>query len=150
MESVLGKGTTFSIFLPQVRSMASSQEEGAEDREFPRGESRTILVVEDDAVVRNLMVTVLEEMGHNCLEGGDGVQGLRKFKENSSDIALVVTDLVMPEMSGIQMSRKIKEISPDTRIIAVSGYPQKSGEETKDLFAAFIKKPFKALGFAKE
>ncbi len=150
VDSEQGHGTTFSIFLPQVLDRKRSEGDVSDKGEFPKGESRTILVVEDDAVVRELMVMVLEEMGHTCIEGSDGEEGLRLFKDHSAEVNLVVTDLVMPGINGIQMARKINELNPAMDIIAVSGYPPKGEGMGDKAFSTVIKKPFKAITFAQE
>ncbi|MCK4912018.1 MAG: response regulator, partial [Thermodesulfovibrionales bacterium] len=150
VDSESGHGATFSIYLPQVLDRGVAAGETSDSGEFPRSENRTILVVEDDAVVRGLMVTVLEEMGHTCIEGGDGEEGLRLFGGHAEDIALVVTDLVMPGMNGIQMAQGIREQKPGMDIIAVSGYPPEGDGVDREIFNTFIKKPFKAITFARE
>jgi PAS domain S-box-containing protein len=150
LESTPGEGTTFNIYLPSAIEKVFETPTESEPAALPKRQGKNILVVEDDAVVRDLMVTVLEEMGHTCIEGGNGLEGLQEYKNNSDKIALVVTDLIMPEMNGIQMSKSIREINPDINIVAVSGYPPKDEDITESLFSAFIKKPFKALSFARE
>ena len=150
VDSEPGHGTSFSIFMPQVLDKGRAAGEVSGKGEFPRGESRTILVVEDDAVVRELMVAVLVEMGHTCIEGNDGEEGLSLFKDNSKEVSLVVTDLVMPGINGIEMARNINELDPDIDIIAVSGYPPEDEVLDDKVFSTFIKKPFKAITFARE
>jgi signal transduction histidine kinase len=154
VDSLPQTGTTFSIYLPQATNKTIGPEADRPEglAALPKESERTILVVEDDKAVRDLIVTVLSEMGHTCLEAADGSEALDIFSGQPDRIGLVVTDLVMPVMNGVTMSNRIKELRPDMDIIAVSGYPPREEDEKEYsvLFSAFVKKPFKAAELASE
>ena len=103
---------------------------------------KTILVVEDDDTVRELVVEILEHRGHHVLtarNGGDALQLARKYE---GTIDLLITDMVMRRIDGIMLSKKIRTILPGIRIMLMSGYGQDviRREELKDI--AFLQKPF--------
>ncbi len=78
-----------------------------------------ILIVDDEAPVRKLLKTILERNDYQVLEASNGNQGINQFKEHNPD--LIVTDLIMPEKEGLESIRKIKKMSPNVPIIAISG-----------------------------
>jgi len=79
-----------------------------------------ILVIDDDAIVRNLIGKMLEDSGFEILYAGNGVEGL-KMVESNPEIELVITDLIMPEKEGIETIRELKQNRPEIKIIAISG-----------------------------
>ena len=116
-----GKGTTFKIYLP----LAGSGEQPAEKKGVSTvsAGTETILLVEDEETVRVIIRSLLEESGYRVLEAMDGEDGLRLFKENRGKIDLVLSDIIMPKMQGREMYEEIKKISPDIKILFISGYP---------------------------
>jgi two-component system, cell cycle sensor histidine kinase and response regulator CckA len=116
-----GRGTTFNIYLPLL---SGSLQEGAgavQDRTLHRG-SETILLAEDDALVRTLMSTVLAEAGYTVIEAIDGSDAVQKFRERPVTIDLLLFDVVMPRMSGKDAYDEIAREWPGTRVIFASGY----------------------------
>ena len=117
-----GKGTNFKIYLPlagpvirpSMKKATASASAGSE----------TILLVEDELTVRVIVRSLLEESGYRVLEAMDGKDGLKLFKEHSEDIDLVLSDVVMPKMQGQEMYEKMKKISPDIKILFITGYPE--------------------------
>ena len=85
-------------------------------------ESQAVLIVDDEALVRELLRTVLEGEGLDVLEARDGREGLEVFKGNQSRIDLVILDLNMPEMTGYDMQAELQLIDPDVKMIVVTGY----------------------------
>lgn len=79
-----------------------------------------ILVVEDDADVRGLIITMLEGAGHRVIHANNGVDGIQKYKNDNID--LVITDIMMPEKDGIETIRELKKCNQDVKIIAITGY----------------------------
>ncbi len=79
----------------------------------------TILVIDDDFYVREMLKTVLEDAGYNVLEAADGNVGIRLFNENK--VHLIITDIIMPEKEGLETIQELKKTSPETKIIAMSG-----------------------------
>jgi two-component system, chemotaxis family, chemotaxis protein CheY len=78
-----------------------------------------ILIIDDDASIRALLVAILEEGNHELREADDGRKGLRMFQDDPAD--LVITDVLMPEKDGVELIMELKEIDPDAKIIAMSG-----------------------------
>ena len=121
IESELGVGTEVRIYLPrmEVRAPVSAREEAAEQL---RGGSETILVVEDDEGLRRSATRGLERFGFRVLTAADGEEGLAVFMEHRATIDLVFSDVVMPEMGGEEMCRRILEEGGTPKILFTSGY----------------------------
>ncbi|MGQ9510037.1 MAG: ATP-binding protein, partial [Thermodesulfobacteriota bacterium] len=146
------KGTTFKIYLPRV-------EEGLEEvavrkkviEEIPYG-NETVLVVEDEEVVRKLAVRLLKRQGYRVLEAPDGGQAFLLCEKYSAPIHLILTDVVMPGMSGRELYERLKVIHPDARVLYMSGYTDNAiihhgvMEEGID----FIQKPFSLEALARK
>ena len=94
-----------------------------------------ILIVEDDQVVRKVVARALNEMAHDVLQAANGVEALKLYKENPTD--LVITDLIMPEKDGIELIRELQEIRADVKVIAMSGGGRHGKLELLDLAEAF-------------
>jgi PAS domain S-box-containing protein len=121
VKSVVGGGTTFEIFLPQVKPAA----EPVRVDEAPGRETRgleTILLVEDEDEVRALAREVLERHGYTVLEASDGLEGLRRCEGGAAGIDMILTDVVMPRMSGRELVDRVRAIRPDMRVLYMSGY----------------------------
>lgn len=116
-----GHGTTFKIYLPSVERRAAVLPLKVERP--VRGGTETILVVEDDAVVREFTTRVLAEAGYTILQAANGGEALRILRDDAQNIALVLLDVVLPKMSGREVYNRIKEISPQVRALFSSGYP---------------------------
>jgi PAS domain S-box-containing protein len=115
------QGTTFKIYLPRVDQSA----EGFEAQRRPSGVQRgteTILLVEDDAQLRQLASSVLSHCGYKVLPAAGTEEGLALCRANHRDIHLLVTDVIMPGMNGRQLAEQVKRISPSTKVLYVSGY----------------------------
>ncbi len=118
--SEVGKGTMFSIYLPAVEHRAVEVSSSV-DSPIPGG-TETILVAEDDDMVRKLTVQTLERAGYTVLDARNGKEAVRLFEAHADEIALAVLDVVMPELSGRQAHDRMKEIRPDVRVLFSSGY----------------------------
>ncbi|MGA8213955.1 MAG: PAS domain S-box protein [Candidatus Sulfotelmatobacter sp.] len=119
--SELDRGTSFKIYLPRVDQPAEAV--GVQKR--PAGVQRgteTILLVEDDTQLRQLTSSVLAHCGYKVLPAGGTEEGLALCRENHRNIHLLVTDVIMPGMNGHQLAEQVKQISPSTRVLYVSGY----------------------------
>ncbi len=139
----IGEGSTFSIYLP-ASGPGQTPAETAVEAEMPKGQSETILVVEDNETVRNLVVRSLGRLNFTIVTATNGKDALALFENLHDTIKVVITDLVMPVMGGIELSRMIREKDPGIKIIALTGYPL--GAEEDDLAGAgiveCIQKPF--------
>jgi PAS domain S-box-containing protein len=136
VESEPGQGTTFTVFLPVLEDP-----DGAGGRELAEG-LETVLLVEDDEIVRRLLAEVLEHAGYRVLAAADGVEAV-EMAGREPLIDVVVTDLVMPELGGRAAAEQIAGIHPATRVIYMSGYTEES--RALEAIAAetpFLQKPF--------
>jgi PAS domain S-box-containing protein len=122
VRSVVGGGTTFEIFLPQVETAADTG--GADDTAapLPATGQETILLVEDESDVRALAREVLERQGYTVLEANDGAQAVAVYEKEGARIDLILTDVVMPRMSGREMVDRVRATRPDMRVLYMSGY----------------------------
>jgi CheY-like chemotaxis protein len=139
-----GKGTTFKIYLPAAPDHANEEPpQGANRDERPRG-TETILVVEDDEQVRQLVCTILEKGGYQVLVADGGRKALQITDTHEGPIQLMLTDVVMPDLNGKDLFFKIHQTHPDIKVLYMTGY-------TADVIAhhgileqgiQFIQKPF--------
>ena len=133
--SSVGKGTTFRIYLPAMEAKDIAQLKspvyGAD--KLIRGNGEKILLVEDEKMVLETTKTMLEDLGYQVLTAIDGRRALKLYELARDEIALVITDMIMPEMDGAALFIALKEINPDVRVLVSTGYPQ--GEKTSALLA---------------
>ncbi len=115
-----GHGTTFTIYLPLANRPSIGQE--ASLSQVPRGGTETILLAEDDAEVRTLSSTFLRDFGYTVIEAENGEDACRRFRENRSDIRLLLFDVIMPKKDGKEAYDEIKRLAPDIKILFMSGY----------------------------
>ena len=143
IKSELGKGTTISIYLPTIEEVHICREKRHNAKHSVEG-AETILVTEDDEIVKTFLVKILERVGYNVITAKDGEDGVSRFKEHADDISLVLTDVVMPKKNGKEIIEEIKKIKPEMKVIFISGYTKdiihQKGIIEKD--TAFITKPF--------
>jgi len=142
------RGTTFKIYLPAV-SEQHSVEKGSDSQSGLRG-AETILLVEDEEGVRGLALTSLKMHGYQVLTARDGKDALRVVKSHRGPLDLILTDVVMPNVSGPELVRQLKADFPAARVLFMSGYTDdavvRHGLIEADV--AFIQKPYTPLGLA--
>jgi len=137
-------GTVFKIYLPCVKARACDVEpEGFESLENTRG-SETILLVEDEEAVRGAASEFLRLQGYNVLEAQDGRHALSVAQGHNGEIHLLITDVVMPNMSGGELAKVMARVRPATKCLFVSGYAGKTVLDHKvvDLETNFLQKPY--------
>jgi PAS domain S-box-containing protein len=141
VSSDLGQGTEFRIYLPAVTELPNPILHG-EALPVPGG-CETVLLVEDEPALQQKIREVMETAGYRVLAAGDGAQGLRLASEEARQIHLLLTDVVMPNMSGPPLSERLLTTRPDTKTLYMSGYPD-TGEGSEALRSQpnFIQKPF--------
>jgi PAS domain S-box-containing protein len=138
-----GSGATFKVFLPRTAA-ALEPVRTAQAVVERQGGRETILLVEDETPVRSLVVASLRAQGYNVLEAGDGVQALEVANGREKDIALVVSDVIMPRMGGRELAERLRSLQPELNVLFCSGYaeegvlPEASAREG----IAFLPKPF--------
>jgi CheY-like chemotaxis protein len=143
--SELNKGTTFKIYLPRVDQPAEKIVSLTDKSVFPRG-TETILVVEDDNTVRDMIVDILTQCGYTVYVAKSGKKCLTIWEKKSSAVDLLVTDVVMPGMSGNELAKRLSQSKPGLKVLLMSGYSlsvvsqyEKNGNDI-----SFIQKPFNA------
>jgi CheY-like chemotaxis protein len=110
---------------------------------IPATGAETILLVEDEPAVRQVAARMLTLAGYRVLEASDGVEALEVFDSAAADIALVVTDVVMPRLGGAELARRLRERSPRLRVLFTSGYTEDAMVvERLDRGQAFLQKPY--------
>ncbi|HEY6873960.1 MAG TPA: PAS domain S-box protein [Geobacteraceae bacterium] len=114
------QGTTFRIYLPLIEAEFEKKANAAEP--YPKGGSETILVAEDEPMIRDLVGKVLGEFGYTVVMAEDGEDAVRKFLENREGIQLLLFDMIMPKKNGMEAFREIAAICPEMRALFMSGY----------------------------
>lgn len=142
METRMGEGSTFRVYLPRTDRDATPAAPPT-PLDWPTG-SETILLVEDEAMVRGLAREVLEMSGYRVLEASHGAEALRLCEEHSGPIHLMLTDVIMPGISGPQLVERAVKLHPEMRAVYMSGYAEEAVAEDGLLSddAPFIRKPF--------
>ncbi len=115
-----GVGTRFRIYLPASLE-STNGDDSEEEEEMPRGNGETVLVVDDEASVRQITRQTLEVFGYKVLLAGDGAEGVAVYAPRRDEIDVVLTDITMPVMDGPSMIRVLRRLNPDVRVIAASG-----------------------------
>ena len=141
--SELGSGSIFKIFLPRVDQVAEPAKGRQADEHHAKG-SETILVVEDEAMVRDLTLEVLKESGYTVISAERPDDALRISEQNQGPIDLLLTDVVMPGMSGLELAERLKPDRPKMKVLYVSGYTADAVARRgmSDPKTAFLQKPF--------
>jgi two-component system cell cycle sensor histidine kinase/response regulator CckA len=141
VESEPGRGTSFHIYFPALKSDASKN--GAHAEEVLKGGTETVLVAEDDEVIRNLTSSILGEFGYTVIVAKDGIDAVREFLENRDRISLLLLDVIMPRKSGKDAYEEIRTIRPDIKVLFISGYNSDmiSKEGILEKGSSFISKP---------
>jgi two-component system cell cycle sensor histidine kinase/response regulator CckA len=121
-DSVPGNGSTFSVYLPAVAARGELPEGPVDNA--ARGGPETILVVEDEGEVRSILVQALNGLGYRVYEAGDGMDALSLLRSESGRIDLVLTDVVMPRMGGMELCQAARAITPGIRFLFSSGYTE--------------------------
>jgi two-component system, cell cycle sensor histidine kinase and response regulator CckA len=138
-----GKGTTFKIYFPQLEGTgAAAPAQGRSEAVMPAGE--TVLIAEDESSVRALAARALREHGYTVLEAPDGMEALQVARERSGNIDLVLTDVIMPKISGTELVSQIQAMKPGVKALYLSGFTDGAvvHHGLLDSKMAFLQKPF--------
>jgi two-component system, cell cycle sensor histidine kinase and response regulator CckA len=146
-----GKGTTFKIYFPLVGAHTQRIATATEAEEISNG-NETILLAEDEEIVRNLARQVLEMYGYRVLEAASGKEALFICEQNTEPIHLLITDVIMPEMGGPELASRVAKLCPETKVLYMSGYTDSAivHQGELDESAKFIQKPFTAERLARK
>jgi two-component system, cell cycle sensor histidine kinase and response regulator CckA len=145
VESEPGAGTTFRIYLPSLSHGVLQRTPEPPDSEALETLEGTVLLVDDEDVVREIGSDMLKTIGLTCLTAADGTEGLALFQSRMADIGLVILDIEMPGLSGDKVAARLRELDPQVRILIASGYTQDylEGNVFHAKIEHFIPKPFK-------
>lgn len=151
VDSELGRGTVFKIYLPRVYELLEELKERVEVVELPRG-SETVLIAEDDDQLRKLIVELLQTQGYKILEASCGDDALAIYKEQKDSIHLLLVDVVMPKMNGIQLVEQCREMGQEFKVLYMSGYAASVIMHPEVLVKGinYIRKPFTFQSLAKK
>jgi len=143
-ESESGKGTTFKVYLPQVDQEEAAVPARTSPAEVGQQSLETLLLVEDEPAFRELLREGLEANGYKVLVGENGVDALQVAEQHPGPICLLVTDVIMPQMSGPELAKRLKEARPEIQVLYMSGYTDdKLGDLSQpDSELALMQKPF--------
>jgi PAS domain S-box-containing protein len=142
--SEVGKGTTFRVYLPAIKTEIKNGEE--QHLELTIGQGELIMVAEDEDSIREVTASTLEEYGYNVLKANDGADAVALYAQNKDKINVILMDLMMPVMDGHASIRAIRKINPGIKIIAVSGLAEKNklAKIADTRVQAFLPKPYTA------
>jgi two-component system, cell cycle sensor histidine kinase and response regulator CckA len=143
VESTVGNGATFKLYFPVPKQNITALEVGkAEDR--ARGGSETLLVVEDEDLLLDMVQLLLEANGYIVLKAKDGMEALNVYNQHKHEIALVISDMGLPKLSGDEEFKKLKEINPAVKMILASGYFEPDVKATLESAGVlgFLQKPY--------
>ncbi|BAY07572.1 hybrid sensor histidine kinase/response regulator [Calothrix sp. NIES-2098] len=141
VSSCVGKNTDFKVYLPAVNTVASQM---SEDQEMPSGNGELLLVVDDEAAIREITTTSLESYNYQTISASDGIEAIAIYAQNQDKIKVAIIDMMMPKMDGATTIHNLQNMNPKLPIIAVSGlatseqvFRDKTSQHT-----AFLSKPY--------
>jgi two-component system, cell cycle sensor histidine kinase and response regulator CckA len=149
--SEMGSGTTFRIYLPKVTD-PTGQPGVAKHQPMSIGGSETVLLVEDEESVRELVRETLKNKGYSVMEACDGISGMKVAEAHGGKIDILITDVVMPGMSGRELAQRITASRPTIKVLFLSGYTEDAiiHEGVLDPGTAFLQKPFTLQALARK
>ncbi|MFH0789746.1 MAG: PAS domain S-box protein [Pseudomonadota bacterium] len=138
-----GQGTTFKIYLPRLDKSVEEVKRPGPKAEF-RGGSETVLLVEDEEGIRNLALKMLQRFGYHVLTAKDGQEAREVFERHGGPIDLLLTDVIMPRMSGRELAERLEGLQAGIKVLFMSGYTDNAivHHGILDKGIAFIQKPF--------
>src|SRR5208283_1677665 len=149
LESQLGKGTTFRIYLPCNEGTSPSAKSSFSSQKTPFGQE-TVLLVEDEEVVRSLARRTLQECGYTVLEANGGGEAIELAEQHAGPIHLLLSDVVMPGMGGGQLAERLRSLRPEMKVLYMSGYTDDAmiRHGVLEHEVSFLQKPFKPVALA--
>jgi CheY-like chemotaxis protein len=145
------KGSTFKVYLPQANEAQERQEVMMAKTAIPKG-TETVLLVEDEDQVRCILTDILQTQGYHVIVASNGMEALKTATETNGTIHLMVTDVVMPQMSGRELAEQVTRIRPDMKILYMSGYTDDAivRHGLLDEKLNFLQKPFDSAAAARK
>ena len=143
-----GKGSIFKIYLPRFDAVADF-DESLLLAQVPSAGTETILLVEDEAALRNVCRLYLESKGYTVLEAGNGKEAMKICRSHDHAIQVLITDIVMPGLGGLELAKSLLEMRPALSVVFVSGYPDRPLARQDIGFGKFLQKPYSFDGLAR-
>ncbi|WP_448567865.1 PAS domain S-box protein [Thalassotalea ganghwensis] len=145
VSSTVGEGSCFTLYLPLTQYQTIESQKNYETTIAKPAQLKTILVVDDESLIRELCADFLEMLGYKGFFAADGEQALALYKTHTDEIDLVILDMIMPQMTGKQLYHQMKAINPNVKAVVSTGFAEeKEISEIKSAgVAAILKKPFK-------
>ena len=141
--SELGTGTTFKVYLPVTDEPSEPPSQIDNTDSLSKG-NETILLAEDEPMVRSMLSVVLREQGYRVLPAADGAEAIRLFQENTDQVDLLVTDVVMPNLTGPELADRLRSDRPELSVLFTSGYTREITFQNGKLAPGmeFLQKPY--------
>lgn len=151
VSSSVGEGTTFTLLLPLLEPPEPKPDEHEDQTAASLGGTESVLVVEDEAGLRELLLEVLRSRGYRVLSAEDGQRALALFLDHG-DIDLVLSDIGLPKVGGLDLFQAIRKLKPEVKVILVSGYVNEADRERimKVGVSSFVQKPYRPLDVLKK
>lgn len=152
VRSNIGRGTTFSVYLPIPLQKIEDPVVPVEVFDNFKGSGETILIVEDEAPLRDFVESTLKDSGYNVLSASDGIEGAEVYARNQNRVDLILLDMGLPKMTGGELLSVLKKLDPEVRVIAASGYlePELKVEIFEQGAVDFLSKPYMASEMLKK
>jgi YesN/AraC family two-component response regulator len=144
VQSEPAQGTAFQVFLPATQGAGIQEFEAEARAEEDLQGNETILLVEDEEIVRRPLRHIFIRKGYKLLEAREGKEALEICRENPGPLAMMITDIIMPRMNGLELADRALEIRPDLKVLYISGYHSRSRSclERLEPGRNFLRKPF--------
>lgn len=147
-----GRGTTFKIYLPRASELSPAEKTSSFSLRAVQQGNETILLVEDEPGVRELVAEILSAIGYTVLSASNGDEAIEMSQRHNGTIHLLITDVIMPEMSGRELANRISAVRPDTRVLYITGYTSDAilHHGVLDEKIALLEKPFTPASIARK
>jgi CheY-like chemotaxis protein len=147
VESEIGHGTTFKVWLPAEPAAATSKSPSTLQTKASRGDGKLVLVVDDEYSIRDIALRNLKALGYRVVTASNGAEAVAEYAKQPRGVDLVLTDMIMPVMDGAATVREIRRINPSAKLIVMSGLDV--GQELKSSVDGFLAKPYSASDLAR-
>jgi len=149
--SEVGIGTRFLIYLPEIVPNEITINHSPEDKSVHRGNNETVLYIDDEKIVRDVTAKILEELNYKCLLAENGREAIRLYQKQHEKISLVIIDMSMPDLSGLQTYEELKKINPNILTILCSGFALSANDPAIKAsgITVFVDKPFTLVKLSK-
>jgi CheY-like chemotaxis protein len=148
VDSQMGHGTRFDVYLPSMTAEAEQVTKQETHQQSTRGHE-TVLLVEDEASVRELVRDELRNLGYRIFEAKNGLEACLVATQQMGTLHLLLTDVVMPAMSGRELAQHLRVIKPDLKVLYMSGYNDDIGVGADEPASAYLQKPFTLEGLSR-